>query len=86
MNQNEKYIGLEAEATVITNKGEKFTQFSDILQEIPDLVEKKEKIHLKFIDLCTPYLGQSKTKILEKAIDSLENLSNINELMSITGK
>ena len=49
---------LESLVEVETEDGKSFKSFSDILQQIPPLEVKKERVASKFLDLCGPVLGK----------------------------
>jgi len=81
-------VELDKEATplgsrveVETVAGEVYTQFTDIVKDIPDLEIKKLKIKAKFTDLCSPILGDEKTEKLMETIILLEKIDNIQTLI-----
>jgi 2-methylcitrate dehydratase PrpD len=76
-------IILESKVEIETNDGRLFSAFSDVMQEIPPLDDKREKIKNKFADLAGAVLGDVKAKKLIEAILSLERMKNINELVAI---
>jgi hypothetical protein len=68
---------------VETNTGDVYSAYSNILNEIPELDEKKSKIEDKFTDLCEPILGKQKTRELVEVITNLEKLEDINSLIEL---
>ncbi|MEZ4567349.1 MAG: hypothetical protein R2860_10450 [Desulfobacterales bacterium] len=44
-----------------TKDGSEYEGFSDILQQIPPLEIKKDRVARKFADLCAPVMGDGKT-------------------------
>jgi len=76
-------VGLEAHVELKTLTGYSYEDFSDILQKNPSLEIKKIKVKDKFFDLCKPQLGIEKTKAIACIVDSIENISNINEITNL---
>lgn len=68
---------VESKIELETNSGNTYTKNVDILKDIPELETKKIKIKDKFTDLCSPVIGANKTKELLMAIDSLEEIDNL---------
>jgi 2-methylcitrate dehydratase PrpD len=77
-----KKLALEAEVEVETTGGRVYSAFSDILQEVPPLEVKKEKIRAKFEDLVGPVLGARKTGAVCEAILALDRLEDITPLFA----
>ena len=77
---------LEARVEIETDSGKSYTAVSDILKLIPELKEKKFKISAKFVDLCTPVLGNQTTAALEAAVDSLETIDNMQTFVDLAQK
>ncbi len=75
-------VALEADVELETTTGEVHSASSDILQEVPDLEEKKEKLRIKFEDLCRPVLGDRRTGEVRDAILSLDELEDIRVLFA----
>ncbi len=71
---------LESRVEVVTEDGRVFEGFSDILQQIPPLEMKKERIREKFFDLCEPVYGRNKTEGLANTCLSLQSLSSIQKV------
>ncbi len=69
--------GLAAKVEVKTHAGRVFQGFNDILNEIPELEIKKEKVRTKFMDLCAPVMGRERADKILKSILALEDLKNI---------
>ncbi len=77
VNKTQEFQMLEARVEIDTVSGKSYSLVSDILKTIPELEEKKSKISAKFVDLCTPVLGNQTTLKLETAVDSLETIDNM---------
>lgn len=75
--QTSDFQALEARVEIETDSGKSYSAVSDILKTIPELEEKKSKISAKFVDLCTPVLGNQTTVKLENSIDALETIDNM---------
>ena len=75
------FKALEARIEVEVNSGDVSTATFNILKDIPPLEVKKLKISQKFEDLCTPLLGEVKTKNLENLILSLDEVKNISTVV-----
>jgi 2-methylcitrate dehydratase PrpD len=80
--KDEKKIALEADVEVETTTGKVYSASSDILQEVPALEVKKEKIREKFEDLVSPVLGKRKTGEVRDTILSLDKLEDIAPLVA----
>jgi 2-methylcitrate dehydratase PrpD len=78
--KDETKLALEADVELETAAGEVHSAFSDILQEVPPLEVKKEKLRAKFEDLCGPVLGGRKTEEIRDAILSLDTLKDMGVL------
>ncbi|MDY6935120.1 MAG: MmgE/PrpD family protein [Spirochaetota bacterium] len=74
---DDQKLGLESTVEIETKDGRVNSAFSDILQEIPEYEVKKDKIKAKFLDLCSPILGEAKTIEIVEDIFSLENQANM---------
>lgn len=68
---------LESFVQIETTEGKKHDGFSDILQQIPPLEIKKDRVKKKFLDLCSSILKKEKT---EQAIEQIMNLENITSM------
>ncbi len=64
---------LEASVEIHTRDGRMFKGYSDILQHIPPLDVKKDRVGKKLFDLCVPVLGEAKTANLTRAVSVLES-------------
>ncbi|MGC9324939.1 MAG: MmgE/PrpD family protein [Desulfomonilia bacterium] len=73
---------LESIVEIETTDGSTFKGFSDILQQIPPLEIKQERVRSKFVDLCDPVIGMERTRTLAAMIDSLERVASMRELTS----
>jgi 2-methylcitrate dehydratase PrpD len=71
---------LESLVEVETHEGKSFKAFSDILQQIPPLEVKKDRVAGKFLDLCTPVLGKIKSLSLKKKIETLDSLRDMGDI------
>jgi 2-methylcitrate dehydratase PrpD len=79
---DEEKVAMEATVEVETVGGQVYSAFSDILQEVPALEVKKEKLLAKFEDLVSPVLGDRKTGEVRDAIFSLDKLEDIQPLIA----
>lgn len=77
INKTADFQALEAKVEIETDAGKSYSAVSDILKIIPELEEKKSKISAKFLDLCTPVLGNQASAALGTAVDSLETIDNM---------
>lgn len=68
---------LESRVEMETKDGQVFCAFSDILQEIPPLEIKKERVKSKYLDLCDPVIGRAKAAELAARIFGLERVKNL---------
>ncbi len=73
--------GLESTVIVRDTSGREIERFSDILQEIPPLAVKQERVKSKFYDLCRPVIGGKKAEAIAWDITSLENLDNMTKFV-----
>lgn len=78
-----KIQALESEVEVETNDGKNFKAFSDILQQVPPLEIKKERVASKFIDLCEPVWGKKKSLALRKKIETMDKLKNMRSMAKL---
>jgi len=72
---------LEAHVEIVTADGEKHVGFSDILQQIPPLEIKKDRVAKKFFDLCEPVLTRAKALRAAEAILELDRTANMKEVV-----
>jgi 2-methylcitrate dehydratase PrpD len=70
-------IALEAHVEIDTGGGKTHRGFSDILQQIPPLDIKKDRVAKKFIDLCGSALTPEKAQKVLTEIDRMENIDNM---------
>ncbi|KQC10642.1 MAG: hypothetical protein APR62_11775 [Smithella sp. SDB] len=75
-----KIQALESEVELETNDGKNFKAFSDILQQIPPLEIKKERVTSKFLDLCEPVWGKKKSLALKKKVETMDKLGNMKNM------
>jgi 2-methylcitrate dehydratase PrpD len=78
-----KMQALESLVEVETNNGKSFQAFSDILQQIPPLEVKKERVASKFLDLCEPVMGKKKSLTLKKKIEALNTIKDMKNIAKI---
>jgi 2-methylcitrate dehydratase PrpD len=71
---------LESLVEVETHQGRSFHAFSDILQQIPSLEVKKERVASKFLDLCGPVLGKRRSLALKKKIEAMDTLQDMGDM------
>ncbi len=64
---------LEAHVEIKTTDGRAYEAFSDILQAIPSIEIKKDRVYSKFVDLCRPVMNEEKIARAAKEIEKLEN-------------
>ncbi len=80
--KDENKIALEADVELETTTGEVYSASSDILQEVPPLEVKREKLRTKFEDLCRPVLGDRRTEEVRDAILALDELEDVDVLFA----
>jgi 2-methylcitrate dehydratase PrpD len=76
---------LESLVEVETADGRVHTAFSDILQQIPTLEVKRERVASKFLDLCEPVLGKRRATSLMEKIGRLERIDDMAEMTDELG-
>jgi hypothetical protein len=76
-------FALDARVEIENDKGDVFSAYSNILNEIPALDVKKTKIRDKFHDLAKPVLGKEKTVSLSEAVYNLDKIKDIRELINL---
>ncbi len=74
---DETKTALEATVKLETTDFKQYESFSDILQKIPPLEVKQDRIEKKFTDLCSIALG---TKRVEELIISINNLDKVDSM------
>ena len=79
---DEKKTALEAAVVVETRDGRKFEGFSDILQQIPPLETKKDRVRRKFMDLCGEMIGQEKALRIADRIMGLESETRMTDFIT----
>ncbi|MDD5171248.1 MAG: MmgE/PrpD family protein [Syntrophales bacterium] len=75
-----KIQALESIVEVETSDGKSFNAFSDILQQIPSLEIKKERVASKFFDLSEPVWGKKRCLTLKKKIEAMDKLKNMKNM------
>jgi len=68
---------LEARVELDTVSGRTLCGFSDILQQIPPLDVKQQRVRSKFLDLCGPVLGAERAAALAAKISGLEKVGSM---------
>jgi hypothetical protein len=76
---------LESLVEVETADGRVHRAFSDILQQIPPLEVKRERVASKFLDLCEPVLGKRRVMSLMEKIEQLERIDDMAEMTDELG-
>jgi 2-methylcitrate dehydratase PrpD len=66
---------------VETDAGQVFFGFSNIMEEIPPYESKEAKIRAKFMELCTPVLGEKLSTDLLEHVVCLEMILNMKDLI-----
>jgi 2-methylcitrate dehydratase PrpD len=74
-------LGLAAKVEVETLSGKRFEGFNDIMNEIPALDIKRQKVQDKFINLCAPLWDGKQTEKIAKTILALEEVNNMKVLI-----
>ena len=69
---------LESRVEVVKASGDVASAFSDILQQIPSLLVKQERVRSKFFDLTEPVLGKKRTEELAERLDDIDSMDNMN--------
>jgi len=78
--EDSRMKALESQVEVEILDGRRFSAYYDILQQIPPLEMKKERITGKFFDLCGPVLGKRKSQAVRKMIEVLESLQDMRKM------
>lgn len=65
---------LESRVVIKTTDGREHEGFSDILQEIPPLEIKKDRVVRKYEDLCQPLMNKKKIQFTAEMIRNLDNV------------
>ena len=81
--QDSERTGMDARVVVETKNGEVYSDYADILNEVPELEVKITKIREKFTDLCEPILGSQKTQKIMGAISHMEEVKDMNALIDL---
>jgi len=71
---------LDAKVEITATDGRVFTAKADVFKDVPSLEIKKEKIRDKFVDLAEPVVGPDNAQKLASAINSLEEIEDMNVL------
>jgi 2-methylcitrate dehydratase PrpD len=81
---------LESRVEIRTTGGSVYSAFSDVLQEIPPLETKRQRVKSKYTDLCEPVMGLEKAAVLAEQILGLEKIKNVRpfaeSLLGISGR
>lgn len=81
VDSDKKMTTISCHVEVETVEGNVYSQYADVMKDIPELDLKKKKVRNKFIDLCIPILGDKKADKIMKVIDSLEKIGNIRTII-----
>jgi 2-methylcitrate dehydratase PrpD len=68
---------LESRVELTTADGRVVSGFSDILQQIPPLERKEDRVYSKYLDLCGPVIGQERSIEMAERIRRLEDVGNM---------
>jgi 2-methylcitrate dehydratase PrpD len=68
---------LESRVEMETKGGQTYSAFTDVLQEIPPLEIKRERVKSKYLDLCDPLMGVERAGELADQILGLEKLESV---------
>lgn len=77
-----KKTALEATVEVTTTDGRQYEAFSDILQQIPPLEVKMDRVGRKFMDLCVPVLTLEGARKAVETILRLETIPNMQDFIT----
>lgn len=78
--QDKEFSELQARVEVEANSGQVFSGLSDVMKDVPPYDAKKVKIKAKFMDLCSPIVGEKKANELMELILSLGSLDDMRKL------
>ena len=70
-------IALESRVVIETIEGNEHEGFSDILQQIPPLETKKDRVGKKYVDLCGPVLSRKKIEQTSEMINDLQSVKSM---------
>ena len=68
---------LESRVVIKTADGREYEMFSDILQQVPPLEIKKDRVAKKYADLCGPGLSGEKIQRASEMIHNLDTISSM---------
>ena len=71
---------LEAHVDIELTDGSRYTGFSDILQQIPPLEVKQDRVGKKFMDLCGSLLSSELAEQTYQHVRTLESIDNMKEV------
>jgi 2-methylcitrate dehydratase PrpD len=74
---------LEASVLVETRDGRKLEGASDILQQIPPLDIKKDRVRKKFMDLCGVIMSEKKVREVADRIDALASMASMTDFVKL---
>jgi len=77
---NPEMKALESRVEVETQDGTVRSGFSDILQQIPPLDVKQDRVRRKFLDLCAPVVGERQADVLAAEIRGMDSVPNVRAL------
>ena len=70
-------IALESRVVIETSDGREHEGFSDILQQIPPLEVKKDRVGNKYADLCRTVWNEKKIQHISEMIQDLDNINSM---------
>jgi 2-methylcitrate dehydratase PrpD len=68
---------LESRVVVEVGGGRSFAGYADVMKQIPPLREKAKRVWSKYVDLCEPVLGGTKTADIAERVRHLEECVNM---------
>ena len=77
---------LEAHVEINTTDGKTHSAFSDILQTVPPLDIKRDRVTRKFMDLCGTALSADNAETLHSVVGMLEKINDMNSVVSLVSK
>ena len=81
MKKDPQKTALEATVDITVKGGQTFSGFSDILQKIPPLDVKIDRVRAKFLDLAaTAEIPEERAKQIAEIVENLENVADLTRL------
>ena len=75
---------LKARVNVMMEDGREFIDEADPTTETLSLDQKRDKLRMKFDDLCSPVIGEAQTKDLFEAIDAFDQAATPDAMLELT--